>query len=236
MFNLDESIAEWRRQMVVGGVKHAEVLDELESHLREDLEERVRAGLNTQQAFEKAVQAIGQAARLECEFGKVGGMKKTQRQVKQTLFALAGIPNHYVPDLMNTSSPIIEPRWATYLKAAAFLAPALFIWGLSAVFMVPKLQEICAEAGLGIADQTFWDLTRYNIGITHLFKDHGLIIFVALIFMLILLEWRSTKWSRYRRATLGFLVFLVNLLVLLSIFMMFITAMVVAPALLHHAK
>ncbi len=236
MFNLDESMAEWRRQMAAGGVKQPDVLDELESHLREDVAERVRAGFNMQQAFEKAVQTIGQAATLECEFGKVGGMKKAQRRVKQTLFALAGIPNHYVPDLMNTSSPNIEPRWATYLKAAGFLAPALFIWSLSAVFMVPKLQQICAEVGLWNRDQTVWDLTRYNIGITHLFKDHGLVISVALIFTLILLEWRSTKWPRYRRATLGFLVFLLNLLVLLSIFMMFITAMVTAPALLHHAK
>ncbi len=236
MFNLDQAVAEWRRQMLAGGVKHFDVLDELESHLREDVEERVHAGSNAQQAFEKAVQTIGQAAALECEFGKVGGMKKAQERVKQALFALAGIPNHYVPDLMNTSSPNIEPRWATYFKAAAFLAPALFIWSLSAVFMVPKLQQICAEAGLEIGDQTFWDLTRYNIGITHLFKDHGLIIFAALIFILIFLEWRSTKWSRYRRATLGFLVFLLNLVVLLSIFMMFITAMVAAPALLHHAK
>src|SRR5438067_13169814 len=85
MFNLDEAIADWRRQMAAGGVKNPEILDELESHLREDVEEQMGAGSNTQQAFERAVQGIGQVATLECEFGKVGGIKKAQARVKQAM-------------------------------------------------------------------------------------------------------------------------------------------------------
>jgi hypothetical protein len=35
MRNLDPGIAEWRREMAAAGIKSAEVLDELESHLHE---------------------------------------------------------------------------------------------------------------------------------------------------------------------------------------------------------
>ena len=56
MFNLDEAIAEWRRKMDAGGVKAPVPLDELESHLREDLEQRMQSGANAEQAFEAAVQ------------------------------------------------------------------------------------------------------------------------------------------------------------------------------------
>ena len=61
MFNLEQAISEWRRQMAVAGVKTTEVLDELESHLREDLEQRMRSGLAAKLAFEAAVQQMGPA-------------------------------------------------------------------------------------------------------------------------------------------------------------------------------
>ncbi len=67
-------------------------------------------------------------------------------------------------------------------------------------------------------------------------REHVIIISGAVLFMFALLEWRSSKWPRYRRATLGFVVFLLNLVVLISIFMMILTATVAAPALLHHAR
>jgi hypothetical protein len=71
MFNLDQAISEWRRQMAVGGLKMPDVLNELESHLREDLEGQVRSGLNEQEAFNAAVQRIGQSKALKKEFRKV---------------------------------------------------------------------------------------------------------------------------------------------------------------------
>src|SRR5216684_2995500 len=95
MFNLDESISEWRRQMLAAGIKTPVPLNELESHLRDDLAHQMQSGLSAQQAFEAAVQGIGQAALLECEFDKVGGMKRAQARAKHAILTLAGIPNHY---------------------------------------------------------------------------------------------------------------------------------------------
>ena len=66
MFNLDQSIAEWRRQMTVSGIKSPRVLDELESHLSDDVEDQVRTGSSAQRAFAIAVQRLGQADVLDC--------------------------------------------------------------------------------------------------------------------------------------------------------------------------
>jgi hypothetical protein len=73
MPNLDEKIAEWRRQMTAAGVKNPVLLDELESHLREDVEQQVLSGAQAQQAFEAAVRRMGRADALKAEFEKAGG-------------------------------------------------------------------------------------------------------------------------------------------------------------------
>jgi hypothetical protein len=72
MFDLEKAIAEWRQQMVAAGLKKGEALDELESHLREDIAQQIQAGLTTQRAFEVAVERIGGAQALKSEFAKVG--------------------------------------------------------------------------------------------------------------------------------------------------------------------
>ena len=71
MFNLEQSIAEWRRQMSAGGIKDSNILAELESHLREDVERRMRDGASEEQAFREAVIQVGTAEQLRPEFGKV---------------------------------------------------------------------------------------------------------------------------------------------------------------------
>jgi hypothetical protein len=231
MFDLNRAVAEWRRQMAEVGIVAPEVLEELESHLRESMEQQVRAGHNPQQAFDAATQQIGQANVLHQEFAKVGG--RSLEQWKNAALTLAGIPSYSMTTSMNTSSNL-EPRWATYLRGAGFLVPALFLWALAAVFMVPKLQQICRDAGLPQSvDATFFNAMHSAIGITLLFREHGVLIVSASLLALILLECRSSKWPRYRRATIGVIAFLLNTIILFSFFMMFLTALLVAPALFH---
>jgi hypothetical protein len=78
MFNLDQAILDWRRQMAAGGIQAPEVLDELESHLRDDVEQQVRSGLSVQQAFEAATRRIGQATVLQAEFEKADQAKRVR--------------------------------------------------------------------------------------------------------------------------------------------------------------
>ena len=61
--------------MLATGVKNPNVLDELESHLRDDVEQQMKSGLSADRAFGTAVQRMGQASSLKREFAKVGGRK-----------------------------------------------------------------------------------------------------------------------------------------------------------------
>jgi len=78
MFNLDQAITEWRRQMIAGGIKTSAVLDELESHLREDAERQMHSGMNQRQVFEAAARRIGDSDLLKAEFAKIAGLQKVR--------------------------------------------------------------------------------------------------------------------------------------------------------------
>src|SRR4051812_34575579 len=78
MLNLDGRIAEWRKRMAAGGIKTPAVLDELESHLREDVERELRAGRDESAAFETAVKRMGRSDLLKTEFGKIKESKERQ--------------------------------------------------------------------------------------------------------------------------------------------------------------
>lgn len=71
MFNLEKSIVEWRRQMLNAGLS-ASTLDELQSHLREEVERQIQSGASEQEAFQRTVLQIGQAKELKKEFAKAG--------------------------------------------------------------------------------------------------------------------------------------------------------------------
>lgn len=71
MFNLNQSIAEWRRQLAANGIKDEAILDELEGHLRESVARQTNSGMEAQHAFNAAVDDIGEARNLRLEFRKV---------------------------------------------------------------------------------------------------------------------------------------------------------------------
>jgi hypothetical protein len=130
---------------------------------------------------------------------------------------------------MNTSYPSsnLEARWASYLKAGTFLAPSLILWTFSRLFMMPKLKQICGNAGFALP--TILQVTLF-------ITAHPVLIFAAITLPFFYLEWRSTGWPKYRRITLGTGVFLINDLILLVITLMVFSALVAAPAMAHPAK
>jgi hypothetical protein len=73
MFDLEQAIADWRRHMASQGISAPEVLEELESHLRDDVDRLTRTGLGLREAFDTAVKAVGQPDDLKVEFRKVDG-------------------------------------------------------------------------------------------------------------------------------------------------------------------
>ena len=82
MFNLDHAISEWRKQMLAAGIKSPVPLEELEIHLREEIERQMKSGLRAQQAFEIAVKKVGHAPELKREFKKVSAPMEMQKIIK----------------------------------------------------------------------------------------------------------------------------------------------------------
>jgi hypothetical protein len=227
MFDLDKAIEQWRAQMAVNGVKSPEVLNELESHLRDDVDQQAQSGADAARSFERAIQSIGQADILRDEFNKVGG--DVSERFKQAILTLVGIPILAIH--MNTTTTNIEPRWATYFKGVLFLVPALILWTLSIVFVFPKLQQICRDAGFVMPGSA-----RALYGVMNLASDHAFLICAAVLLGLIGLEWRASQWPKYRRASVGVAVFLLNTAVLITIFVMAVMALLAVPELAKHAR
>ena len=73
MFDLEKSIADWRKQMLAAGIKTPVPMEELEIHLREEIGQEVKSGLNESSAFHMAVQKVGPPRSLQLEFKKLGG-------------------------------------------------------------------------------------------------------------------------------------------------------------------
>ncbi len=118
MFDLEKGIADWRRGMAAAGVKSKEVLNELESHVRDEIERQVQAGLTAQEAFENAVETIGSADALKNEFAKVSGPRS------KFLQALKGFIFGWRPASLPSSSAFTASAQLT-LELARAEAPRL---------------------------------------------------------------------------------------------------------------
>lgn len=68
MFELDAAVAEWRRGLAAAGVDDAAVLDELEGHLRDYIDQQVAAGSGVSAAFRAGLARMGQPEAIEREF------------------------------------------------------------------------------------------------------------------------------------------------------------------------
>jgi hypothetical protein len=67
----EEFIAQWRRNLAETTGCNKDVLDELESHLRDELQQLIQSGHSEEQAFALAVSRLGPPRALATEFAKV---------------------------------------------------------------------------------------------------------------------------------------------------------------------
>jgi hypothetical protein len=89
MFNLEQAIAEWRRQMRAAGIKTPVPMEELENHLREDIETQMHSGFSAESAFTLAVGRIGDVTRLRDEFEKAADPLKARKRKRARKLLLA---------------------------------------------------------------------------------------------------------------------------------------------------
>ncbi len=71
MFNLNEEVIKWRNALAQSEAFGGADIDELEGHLREEIERLAGAGLSEQEAFLVAGHRLGDTRSLESEFAKV---------------------------------------------------------------------------------------------------------------------------------------------------------------------
>lgn len=71
MFNLNEQIKKWRDNLNVSQSFESTDIDELDSHIREEIERLILSGLSEQEAFLVASNRLGQVDFLSEEFAKV---------------------------------------------------------------------------------------------------------------------------------------------------------------------
>ena len=79
MFNLEQAISDWRRKLSAAGMRSRDIVDELESHLREEIDRQIQAGATEQDAFQTAVAELGDAGALKSEFAKLNAARVRPR-------------------------------------------------------------------------------------------------------------------------------------------------------------
>ena len=135
MFDLEKAIHEWQRQMSSEGVSASVLLDELESHLREEVETKIRSGLDAQRAFENAVQEIGRPDMIKNEFKKIGAIGRV------TEWLMIGVCAAFVALILFLGSATVVLCFTNLgdrLMAAAAMAAALavsFTWRRAIPFL-----------------------------------------------------------------------------------------------------
>ena len=91
MFDLESSITAWRRQMHAAGVTNPELLDELEAHLRDDIEQQAQAGIAAPQAFAEAARRMGAGPDIHREFQSMKLDELMKQKLRSALYIIAGL-------------------------------------------------------------------------------------------------------------------------------------------------
>jgi hypothetical protein len=168
MFDLEQSISGWRQQMLAAGIQTPVPLEELEIHLREEIEQRMQSGISEQEAFAMASAIIGQPEPLKSEFKRAGGLlswlgEDRQQRINRS-FALPWLA-YCSWGFFSVAKPIsigiyvaifghqhVEIDFGLYL---ALLLTAIWLRGIIASVLLPfgknrEIWIILCVAGLGI--------------------------------------------------------------------------------------
>jgi hypothetical protein len=151
MFDLEQAIAEWRRQLLAAGIKPLATLDELESHLREQFAQLDARESTEADRFQVAVSRLGQTDALKREFAKVKRPLSSRLRDNPPLliflaawFMLLGL------DVVGTVARLAPQLWWVKQRNVVLMT----IWGNVALVM--SLQFF---AGIGLLlQQNRWRL------------------------------------------------------------------------------
>lgn len=127
MFNLEYQLGKWRAEMAATGLA-VEILDELETHLRDDFEQQVRDGTEPAEAFAAALRRLGPPRELSAEFGRSGSasMACALRRHRWKVWLCAGVCllveivlNVFRPQVYVSEATLLVQPLATQVAASA---------------------------------------------------------------------------------------------------------------------
>jgi len=118
-----------------------------------------------------------------------------------------------------------EAGWKTYLKCILFLLPAFVFSAMAATFILPKVQVIWRDAGLGNAPEL------WMVHMPTAILRNGMLGCALILAILAALELTVKSWPRFRRPVVAVLVFLINGTALFTILIMSAAVTMAAPAL-----
>jgi hypothetical protein len=244
MFDLEKSIADWRRQMLAAGIKTPVPLEELEIHLREEIERQKRLGVDVPDAFEISTKKVGQAPELKMEF------RNASSPIEMQFVNLAGVACAVVAilfslwilflfspeiglmaELLGLAAVATTALGWRYLKTGDFILPAFCIMAFSCVFVLPMLENSYSTSGVKLPQ-----LIVSSLIFTGFLRRNILIISMVVLPALFLLKWHSLWLPRYRRLILRTVVFALNSAVLIAMADMITLAVFAGINLLPHAK
>jgi hypothetical protein len=127
MFDLETAIAGWRKQIQAAGIKAPVLLEELEGHLREEIERQTGCGLKERAAFDLAVKQVGAAGRLKREFKKAG-FPVRMRYAKLTGIACGFTSGAFLLWIVCNLLFIHETNAAERIMGSSAVALAILSW------------------------------------------------------------------------------------------------------------
>jgi len=132
MFDLEQAISDWRRRMLAAGITSPIPLEELEIHLRDDVERQMQSGSDVSQAFEAAVAQIGQAKVLHNEFKRAKGISmKRIAIISLGIFCVLFGPAVFLPALAKYQK---EEVWNGAVIVPMVLGALITLAGLATTY------------------------------------------------------------------------------------------------------
>ena len=192
MSDVDRAISEWRRQMRAAGIEKPLLLDELESHLRDEVEQQLRSGATAEAAFDLALQRLGPAPELKAEFDRAGG-KTDVRSRKLLRISVLALP--LFVGLVAFGSWFIQQRRGKI--ELTFAEGALALAALGIMVVLAPLGRYLARFLPAIPDPRILGAAIFAalvVGTSVLRTLWGLFSFGDLVQLQVAILWTMTPW------------------------------------------
>jgi hypothetical protein len=150
MFNLDEAISKWRGELSRAGMKTPAVLDELENHLREDIERQMGEGVSAEAALASAAARIGRAAALKQEFAKTSKVNRPQ-DLARRIFLIAFAGSFFPSSTYALTKFEMSFAWRLLGLAANAVVVLVMLGGEFKLFSLPCVPDKRTRTAIGIS-------------------------------------------------------------------------------------